>query len=185
MKTRKEKIRKIIRWLGNIVILFLLIIALLSTYSKLQTRRNPNHIPSIAGLTPMSVLTGSMRPMLEPGDMIVTRKLTPEKIEVGDIITYRISNNALVTHRVIDVVRENGSFWFQTKGDANNTEDLQLINSNEIVGTYLFKIPKGGYVTSFIRTPLATLFLIVLPVLILIGNELRKVLIGVDKNIKI
>jgi signal peptidase len=115
-----------------------------------------------------------MSPELEPGDMIITRRLEPEEIGIGDVVSYRLAAGTLVTHRVTDIVRENGRLRFQTKGDANNTVDPKLIDSGEIVGIYLFKIPKGGYIADLMRTPFAALLLIVVPALLLTGSGLKK-----------
>lgn len=174
MGSQRDKIENALRWAGNIALVFLLVTAILSTYSKLQALRDPARIPSIAGFTPMSVLTGSMSPELEPGDMIITRRLEPEEIGIGDVVSYRLAAGTLVTHRVTDIVRENGRLRFQTKGDANNTVDPKLIDSGEIVGIYLFKIPKGGYIADLMRTPFAALLLIVVPALLLTGSGLKK-----------
>ena len=184
MKKEKGKSRIIFKWIGNVILLLLIVLVLLSGYTMLQSRRNPNQIPSVMGYTPMSVLTGSMRPMLEPGDMIVTKKVQADNIAVGEVITYRVSNDTLVTHRVIEVLEENGSYRFRTQGDANNTEDQQLIESSNIVGSYVFKIPKGGYIANFTRSPIGFVVLIILPVLLLIAGEIKKVLFEADKKEK-
>ncbi len=184
MKKNKMIYKAALKWMGNIVILLLLMLVLLTGYSMLQVRKNPNHLPSVMGYTPMSVLTGSMRPMLEPGDMIITKKVLEENIEVGNIITYRV-DNTLVTHRVIDVLHENGVYKFQTQGDANNVEDQQLVESSNIVGAYAFKIPKGGYIANFTRSPIGFMVLIILPVLLLLGGEIKRLLFEQGKNQKI
>ncbi len=179
---REKRYKEALKWIGNIAILFLLILVLLNGYSMLQTRRNPNHLPSVMGYTPMSVLSGSMRPMLEPGDMIVTKKVASENIVIGDVITYQVDNNTLVTHRVINTLQENGIYRFQTQGDANNVEDQQLVESANIVGAYVFKIPKGGYIANFTRSPIGFIALIILPVLLLLGGEIKKLLFEPDKK---
>jgi len=171
-----EKFKNASKYIGNVFIIMFLTIVVLSGLSNLQTRNNPGKIPSVMGYSPMSVLSGSMRPMLEPGDMIITKSPTVENISIGDVITYRVGDSTLVTHRVIDIITENNEVKFQTQGDANNTIDQRLLTSEEIVGTYVFKIPKGGYMSNFSRTPLGFILLIILPIAVLIGNELITIL---------
>jgi len=169
------KMRSVLKWIGNILIIILLAILLLSGLSMIRTRSNPSKITNVLGFTPMSVLSGSMRPMLQPGDMIITRRPIAEDIKIGDVITYRVGSDTLVTHRVIDIINENNELKFQTQGDANNTSDRGLISAQEIVGTYVFKISKGGYIANFTRSPLGFILIIILPLTLLIGNELRNV----------
>lgn len=141
-----------------------------------QSRRNPNEIPSVLGFRSMTVLTGSMRPMLKEGDMIITKNIDPSKIKENDVITYKIGYNTLVTHRVVEVVEENGEMFFKTKGDANNTEDQGLIAPKDLVGTHLITIPKLGYVKNFIQKPIGFIALIILPIILLILGELKTIL---------
>lgn len=171
-----------LKWLGNTLIIILLIMVVLSGFSKIQAKKNPDKIPSVMGFSSMSVLSGSMRPMLEPGDMIITKKPTIENIQIGDVITYRVGQGTLVTHRVVDIITENNEVKFWTQGDANNTIDTELIIAEDIVGTYLFRIPKGGYVTNFTRTPLGFILLIILPISVLIGSELITILLEEKKK---
>lgn len=143
--------------------------------SMIQARRNPSRIPSILGHSPMSVLSGSMSPMIEPGDMIIIKKPKIEDIEVGDVITYSVGENTFVTHRVIGILKENKEIRFQTQGDANNTMDQTSITPENIVGIFAFRIPKGGYIASFIRRPIGIILLILLPIALLIFNELKNI----------
>ncbi len=50
--------------------------------------------------------------------------------KVGDVITYNVNNEYLVTHRIIE--KENGNFV--TKGDNNNTKDNTKVTKSDIEG---------------------------------------------------
>lgn len=92
------------------------------------------------------VLTGSMEPSISPGDYITVVKTDVNKLEVGDVITYKF-NGATVTHKIVEI----GNDTVTTQGTANNVADDPIDKSN-IVGKYLFKIPKVGYVMSFLSS---------------------------------
>lgn len=160
--------KKFFKWSSNIIISILILLVALSVYTMVQSRNNPGQVPSILGYKPMSVLTGSMRPELEPGDMIFARETNPEQIRADDVITYRVSQDILVTHRVVDVVQDDGKLYFRTKGDANNVEDNALVTQEQLVGRLAFNIPKGGYIANFIRSPLGFALLILLPIILLL-----------------
>lgn len=104
------------------------------------------YVPRIAGITPYVVLSGSMEPAYHVGSLIFVNK-NFDSIEVGDPITFYVSNNTLVTHRVVDI--DTQRMLYTTKGDANNTPDGSLVAYNNIVGVPLFTIPYLGYVAVF------------------------------------
>ena len=66
------------------------------------------------------VLSPSMRPMLEPGDVTIVDDVDPATIAAGDVITFELGDeSSRTTHRVVEVVEQDGERFFRTKGDAN------------------------------------------------------------------
>jgi len=102
----------------------------------------------------MTVLTRSMEPRLKVGDLIVVKTFNAEKAKVNDIITFKNSNNTLITHRIVDIVDKNNDIFFQTKGDANNINDQALVPKALVVGSLQFHIPNAGYIVNFLKSPL-------------------------------
>jgi len=97
---------------------------------------------------PSVVLTGSMEPLIGPGDVVLVRKIVDENeishLSEGEIINFK-RNNITITHRIIDVRRDKaGNFSFETKGDNNDSADEQLVLPNEINGTISKIVPKVG-----------------------------------------
>jgi signal peptidase len=68
------------------------------------------------------IMTGSMEPTIPVGSIVTIKKVNPEYVKVGDIITFK-AGESTVMHRVIDKIVENGSYYFRTKGDANEVPD--------------------------------------------------------------
>jgi len=165
--------KTVLKWTGNVLTGVLVILIVLAGFSMVQARRNPGSVTFILGYKPMTVLTGSMSPLLAPGDVIFIRRVSPESVKVGDVVTYRQDSSTFITHRVIEVVNEDGAAAFRTKGDANNVEDSSLVHSDQILGALAFKIPKGGYIANFARSPAGFFLFIVLPVVLLIALELK------------
>jgi signal peptidase I len=172
---------KIFKPLGNIFLVILIILAISSVYSNLQLRNDPTHQSSIWGFKIMTVLTGSMAPDIQPGDVIVVKRITPENAQVKDVITYRNSKNTLITHRIVGRVEKENQLFFQTKGDANNVNDEGLVASNQLVGSLLFHIPKAGYVANFIKSPMGIVLFIVMGACMLIMGNARKYLNNMTK----
>lgn len=103
------------------------------------------------GYTPYAVLSPSMTPKYQVGDLVYVKACPPEDIVVGDVITYVANENLLVvTHRVAKVDKENHSFT--TKGDANESEDLAPVLYENVLGTVEFSLPKLGYVSTYLTS---------------------------------
>lgn len=81
--------------------------------------------PHLFGYRTMTMLTGSMEPYIEPGDVIVAVEKPAEELEVGDVISYHIpvQDRRVETHRVTEVNHTEEQITFRTKGDANDGVD--------------------------------------------------------------
>ena len=116
----------------------------------------------LVGLTPYTVLSGSMEPTYHVGSVIYTKKVAPTELQVGDPITYTMSGGVIVTHRITEIVDEGFPLpSFRTKGDVHkDTDPGAPIPANAVMGKALFSIPYLGFVSEYIKTPTG-LFLII------------------------
>ena len=106
-----------------------------------------------------TVLSGSMEPALPVGCVQVTRPVTPEEIQAGDIITFRSpTDGKLMSHRVV-AVEEGEAYQFRTKGDANEDVDPYLIPSENVAGRVCFKVAHAGRAVEYLKTPLGFILL--------------------------
>ena len=108
-------------------------------------------IPKVMGYEEMAVLTGSMEPKYPVGSLIFVKEENPEKLQVGDVITYRLSGDTVVTHRVVEINKDEQSVV--TKGDANESNDGNPILYNNIIGKAHFCVPYLGFISMNIKTP--------------------------------
>ncbi len=114
------------------------------------------------------VQSDSMTPTFAARDLIITMPV--EQVHVGDIVTFQ-HGNELVTHRVVAIEDER----IITKGDANDTVDVQPVTFSHVEGAYLLKVPYAGYVTEFIATKRGWFLAIVLPAAILVLLLVREI----------
>ena len=108
-------IKFIFKWIANLLIMTLILFDILSIYSIVQSRSNPDRISDVSGYGYMPALPDNMRPLAEPGDLLVI---------------------------------ENSS-------------------------RYVFRIPYGGYLSAFAKTPAGLILFIILPIIYIIWTELR------------
>lgn len=149
-----------------------------TAFLAFSARLSRDRIPTLMGNKVLTVLSGSMEPAIRTGDAILVKPLAPDQtIREGEIITFRSSEQRemLITHRVVGVVAVNGEpRAYVTKGDANDTADLSTVGRDQVFGVYQGRILYLGYISNFLRKPAAILFLVILPGLVLIGFEFRR-----------
>jgi signal peptidase len=93
---------------------------------------------------PVAIMSNSMNPLYYRGDVLVINKANNENITVGDIIIYS-TDTKIIAHRVVNIIEENGEKYYQTKGDANQSVDLKLVEKDQIIGKYQFHVKYIGY----------------------------------------
>lgn len=102
---------------------------------------------------PSVIATGSMEPVIYPGDVILIEKVhnnDVEKLATGDIIQFRVEN-FMVSHRIIEVIDGEQGVYYRTKGDNNNAPDSQPVLPQNIKGRIIKVVPKIGWPTLLIR----------------------------------
>ena len=105
-------------------------------------------VPRVAGATPYAVLTGSMRPDLPPGALVVVRPVAEQDLAIGQVVTYQLASGepAVVTHRVVAVGYDGrGDLRLQTQGDANDIPDAAWVRPEQVRGELWYAVPLLGY----------------------------------------
>lgn len=104
----------------------------------------------VFSIYPSVVATGSMEPMIKPGDVILVHRVKPQDLQIGDVIQFR-RGNILISHRIIDIVEENQKTrqlpGYLTKGDNNTIEDKEPVRPEDVKGKVIQVIPKIGWPT--------------------------------------
>jgi len=106
--------KKVINIISIVFCVFLTMIITVNVTMIVKSYIYPDKVPDFMGYKPFIVLSGSMEPTISTGDLVLTKEVAPEQINIGDIITFRVEGNTMVTHRVTDIVRENNSISFLT-----------------------------------------------------------------------
>lgn len=163
---------RVVNVLAAVVIALALVVLLRTVFTP------AGEIPSLGNYSFMRTLTGSMEPAIPVHSFIVTEAVDPESLQVGDIITFRSTESklegALNTHRITSVYEEGGQLMFHTKGDANAVEDSEPVSSINVVGKVVFISAALGTVVSLFSNPLVFFPFVVVPLVLLLGFELVK-----------
>ncbi len=167
---------KIFTIVGIVLCVILIPILIINCILIIKGATNEDEVPSIGGVFPMIVLTDSMSGTFESGDLIICKEIDPNKIVVGDVITYfdpDSSNSAVVTHRVIELTTDrDGGLAFITQGDANNIADPTAIPDENLIGIYVdIRIPGMGRVALFMQTIPGLIVCVFVPLLALVAYD--------------
>ncbi|AUD65665.1 signal peptidase I [Tenericutes bacterium MZ-XQ] len=144
-------------------------------------------------LTTISTLTESMKPTIEPGDVIMLKKVDEEDIEVDDVISfynYARGQNSQgetvwvkirIVHRLIDIDDQTGAYI--TQGDNNSSVDtiydengnITDLTYDQVIGAYVFRLPFLGTIVSGLRNPVLVGLLIVnITIVVVIVKLIKK-----------
>ncbi|MDO4487472.1 MAG: signal peptidase I [Eubacteriales bacterium] len=190
MKTLKNIFLKIINAVAVVIIIFAIFVLFNVFFTK------SGDVPNIGGYSVFRVLTGSMEPTMPVDTLIVVKRCGPEKIEVGDVISfYSVDEDiygSVNTHRVTGIEETNGYISFRTRGDANAAEDKNLTPGSELIGKVVFQSLLMGKIVRLTSNPIVFIPLILIPLfVILISNIVTTIKIAgelaneeVDEKIK-
>jgi signal peptidase len=172
-RTVVKKARWVITIIGIILCLTLVPVLIVNITIIVKSYVNPDKVPSFMGYKPFIVLSDSMNPGISAGDLVLTKEADTDTLKVGDIISYRVGDS-VITHRITGITERDGALSFNTKGDANTSDDAKPIDETMIEGTMLLNIPKFGNVALFMQTPAGMLICIGVPVLLLVAYDILR-----------
>lgn len=167
-KKQKSYISKVV---SLIISCFLIGIILINVTMIIKSYLYPNKFPSVFGISPVVVLSGSMEPVFGVEDLILIKEVDNEKLKKGDIIAF-IHGEVAVTHRINDVVYEEDNIRYITKGDANNAIDHLKVRPEQVQGLYFKHYDRLGGVLMFMQSPVGIFLFIVMPIIIFMAYDI-------------
>lgn len=126
------------------------------------------------------VLSGSMLPTIKVKDVVVTKKIAEEKLQVNDIITFISPDERLegisVTHRIIEKIydEDKGIYTYRTQGDNNNIADSVPVPNSNILGKVILKIPKLGFIQDILASKGGMIVFVLIPCLAILSYDIMK-----------
>ena len=166
----------------NIIETFLiLLIALICIVSILQSTLFQNK--NIFGYHTYVIASNSMYPVLKYGDVVLVKETDFNTINKGDIITYYGKEgevkNKIITHEVIDILKENDTTVLKTKGRANTGVD-PYVYKDQVYGEFVYRFTLLSLLSKIIRDKIGFIICILIPFSILFILEF----ISVTKEVK-
>lgn len=158
------KFIKVVVWIFVLLVIFVILV-----------QRIFNNQVSIGSYRMFTVVTGSMEPVYNVGDVVISKEVDPSTIKKGDDVVYLGEKDdfkdKIVTHRVIKIEKKEGDYYFTTKGVANDYSD-PVISSSQLYGKVVYKPVVLSFLSSILNTRLGFYLLIFVPVAFLIFLEI-------------
>ena len=172
-----DKKQKVLNIVGIALCVILIPILIMNCVLIVKGLVNEKEVPGLFGRTPLIVLTDSMYPEIKSGDIIICKDISPEDVKVGDVISFfdpaDKNGVAVVTHRVIEIITDDGELYFRTKGDNNNTDDKIAVPAENLVGLWTETRFAGlGHVALFMQSTWGLIVCIFLPLALFVGYEI-------------
>lgn len=156
--------------LVKLIYAILIILASYNIYNYVCINILKQDLPTINGYGTLEVISGSMEPTIDVGDLIIVNTKYDE-LKENDIITFYDEKGSFVTHRIIEI--KDGEYI--TKGDNNNSEDQGTINKDDIVAKYVTRIKGMGKLMAAFKSPITMVLILVIGILVC-------VLVSTDKE---
>lgn len=174
-KDTPSTLHKVLTVIGWVLCILLIPILIVNCTLLVKSFVNKDAVPDFAGALPLIVLTDSMYPDIQSGDLIICQTIDAEDLEVGDVISFydpASSSSAVVTHMVIEIIDENGMLSFRTKGINNNTEDRLPVPAEKVIAEYTgIRIPGAGNLAIFMQSTAGLLVCVILPIIVFVGYD--------------
>jgi signal peptidase I len=153
----------------------------------IATHLSPKGQYVVFGHPVMTVLSGSMSPVIQTGDLIIDNPVSRSAaghLRTGQIISFRAipGSPVIVTHRIAGTKTVHGVREYITKGDANNAPDAVLQPASDVVGVFKLSIRHGGYVLDALHRPLTLGLLLASPLLWFLAGPLYRLAVDMDKR---
>lgn len=175
---KKKIIDKLLTIVGIVLCVILIPILILNVTLIIKSYTNDKEVPGIGKVVPFIVLTESMEPVINAGDMIICTKIDDKSVlKKGDVISFfDPAGNGLsvVTHRIDEdpIITESGKIEFVTKGDNNNTPDIKHVSEDLVIAVYKFRIPWLGHISMFMSTTPGLIVCVFCPLVLLVGYDM-------------
>ncbi len=192
IKKKENLFKYIVSVLSYAVFIWLLLIGgtllLYIADIKIRAMKGDNSPPVFNAYV---VKSGSMLPQIKIKDIVVTKKVPEERLNVEDIITFISPDERLggitITHRIKEKFYDDSikGFYYRTKGDNNNIADPALVPYDNILGKVILKIPKLGYLQDILASKGTVIIVIIIPCLVIFSYDIMKGLKSLGKKTKL
>ena len=167
------KVKKFFKILLNIFLVFITIVELLIIANVIYSRATGG-FPNIFGYNLYEIISPSMEPEINVGDVIISKSYEGEELSVGQVITFHGRKGDLagkiVTHKIVKIEETENGIEITTRGIANSKDD-PAITQDDVISVMVYKTVVISFIYQIIDTVPGFIFLVIVPLVLLITTE--------------
>lgn len=165
----KKKTNKALSVISNILFYVVIVAMVAGAFLLKSTGKGQPFM--LGGISAANVLTSSMEDVYPRGSLIITKTVDPSELEIGDDITFMVSEDTSITHRIIKVSKDpvSGDYMFTTKGTNNQKADEDPVSQANVVGKVIFSSKFLGDTANFIKSNWPILIFVLIVIIALIS----------------
>lgn len=180
-KIQENKFLKILFMICKAITTFLIILIV----SIIFVQKISNNKFTLGGYSIFTVVTESMLPKYEVGDMLFAKKVAVDSLKIGDDLVYLGKegsfNGKIVTHQIIEIENNGSKRLFHTKGLANSMED-PVVSEEQIYGRVIGKSFILSFLSKILNNPYGFYFIVFIPFVIIIFLEFIDIMHDKEKQ---
>lgn len=161
----KKMTKKVFKYIMLSIMIFLFIVNLMLSFEKNKL---------VFGIYMFNIISESMEPEFFKDDLVIVKKCNESELQIGDIITFT-QGDRTISHRIIDITKDEDSTKFITKGDNNDLPDEDFVTPENIYGKVLFSVKKVGKLVNYVQNVSGLIsviiFIIILYILISLNEK--------------
>ncbi len=165
---RKKK-NKVLNTISNILFYAVIVAMVMGAFLLRSTSKGQPFM--LGGMSAANILTSSMEDVYPRGTLIITKQMDPKELMIGDDITFMVSEDTSITHRIIGITENyqaTGQRAFETKGTNNPNPDKEMVVASNVVGKVIFSSKTLGDVANYVKANWPILIFVLLVIVGLI-----------------
>ena len=150
----KKEVLETLKFIGILVLIYIVGVGIFT------------YIPPLNQYHMFALKTNSMEPIINVGDIVVTREIAPDQIQVGDIMAFRVDitndgNDDVVVHYIDEILPYEGKLIFKTKPHISDQQDRWTIEEEDLVGIYKYQIDYFGKILLFVQSWIGRIIILI------------------------
>jgi len=175
---QENKTRRVLHIVGNVVgiamIAVLLPVMIINLTIIIRGALNPGQVPTLFGVAPLIVDSGSMYPEIRVNDLIFVREVDPNTLQREDVIAFMV-DELVITHRIVGRIDDADGLRFITQGDYTGSPDRFPVLAQDVVGVYNgTRLAGVGALAAFLSRPIGMLLFVAVPIALFVGYDLLR-----------
>lgn len=169
-ETKPEKKNKVLSVISSVLFYVVIVAMVLGAFLMRSTSKGQPFM--IAGFSAANVLTSSMEDVYPRGSLIITRQVDAKDLQIGDDITFMVSEDSSITHRIIGITENyqgTGERAFRTQGTKNPDPDKEMVAAANVVGKVIFHSKALGDFANFVKENWPILIFVLIVIIALIS----------------